>query len=84
VLLVHAALRGGAAGPAGTVGPVTPPTGTTGSVRVTVGGVYVRVRKGDTLGSIAARAGTSVARLERLNPGVSPTALQVGQRIRVK
>ena len=42
------------------------------------------VQSGDTLGSIAARNGTTVTRLERLNPGVDPTALRVGQKIRVQ
>ena len=42
------------------------------------------VQSGDTLGSIAGRFGTTVAAIERLNPGVDPTALSVGERIRVK
>lgn len=42
------------------------------------------VRKGDTFSSIAAKTGTTVARIEALNPGVSSNALQVGQKIRVK
>jgi LysM repeat protein len=42
------------------------------------------VQSGDTLGGIAAKTGTTVARLEQLNPGIDPTALRVGQRIRVK
>ena len=42
------------------------------------------VQSGDTLGSIAAKTGTTVARLEQLNPGVDPTALRVGQKIRVE
>ena len=33
--------------------------------------------------AIAVRAQTTVAALERLNPGVSTTALRVGQKIRV-
>src|SRR5204863_9288798 len=41
------------------------------------------VSSGDTLGSIAAQAHTSVARLLALNPGVQPTALHVGQRLRI-
>ncbi len=45
---------------------------------------YHRVRQGETFGSIAARLGTTVTRLERLNPGVDPNALHVGQKIRVK
>ena len=43
-----------------------------------------RVQSGDTLSAIARRTGTTVARLEQLNPGVDPTALQVGQSIRVE
>jgi LysM repeat protein len=42
------------------------------------------VRSGDTFASIAAKTGTSVGRLEQLNPGVDPTALRIGQRIRVQ
>jgi LysM repeat protein len=45
--------------------------------------MYV-VQSGDTLGGIAAKTGTTVARLLQLNPGINPTALRVGQRIRVK
>jgi len=42
------------------------------------------VQSGDTLESIARKTGTTVARLEQLNPGINPTALRVGQRIRVQ
>lgn len=42
------------------------------------------VQSGDTLGAIARKTGTTVARLEQLNPGVDPTALHVGQKIRVQ
>jgi LysM repeat protein len=42
------------------------------------------IRSGDTLGSIAAKTGTTVARLEQLNPSIDPTALRVGQKIRVE
>ena len=42
------------------------------------------IQSGDTLGSIAAKTGTTVARLMQLNPGIDPTALRVGQPIRVK
>jgi spore germination protein YaaH len=44
---------------------------------------YVVV-SGDTLAGIAAKTGTTVASLEHLNPGINPTALRVGQRIRVQ
>jgi LysM repeat protein len=43
-----------------------------------------RVQPGDTFDSIARKNGTTVARLEQLNPGVDPTSLQVGQKIRVQ
>ncbi len=43
----------------------------------------VRVRKGDTLGHIAARHGTTVAKLRRLN-GIKGSNLRIGQRIRVR
>jgi LysM repeat protein len=42
------------------------------------------VQSGDTLASIAAKTGTTVARLEQLNPGIDPTALRIGQTIRVQ
>ena len=42
------------------------------------------VQSGDTLESIATKIQTTVARLRQLNPGVSPTALRVGEKIRVK
>lgn len=42
------------------------------------------VQSGDTFASIAAKEGTTVARLEHLNPGVDPTTLRVGQKIRVQ
>ena len=42
------------------------------------------IQSGDTLGAIAARLGTTVAVLLRLNPGVEPTALRPGERLRVR
>ena len=42
------------------------------------------IQSGDTLASIAAKTGTSVARLEQLNPGIDPQTLRVGQTIRVQ
>jgi LysM repeat protein len=42
------------------------------------------VQSGDTLESIATKTGTTVLRLEQLNPGVDPTALRVGEKIRVE
>jgi LysM repeat protein len=45
---------------------------------------YYRVKPGDTLAEIAARTKTPVARLHRLNPHVQPTALFIGQRLRLR
>jgi LysM repeat protein len=41
------------------------------------------VESGDTLGGIAERYGTTVARLEDLNPSVDAGGLRVGQQIRL-
>jgi LysM repeat protein len=41
------------------------------------------IQSGDTLGAIASLRGTSVAALLRLNPGIEPTALRPGERLRV-
>jgi peptidoglycan DL-endopeptidase LytF len=40
------------------------------------------IRAGDTLDAMARRFDTSVERLLLLNPGVQPTSLRIGQRIR--
>jgi LysM repeat protein len=42
------------------------------------------VQSGDTFASISAKTGTTVVRLEHLNPGVDPSALRVGEKIRVQ
>lgn len=41
------------------------------------------VESGDTLGEIAGRYGTTVERLRALNPKLEPSALRVGQQIRL-
>ena len=46
--------------------------------------VFVEVESGGTLDQIALDNDTTVERLLQLNPGLDPTALQVGQRIRVR
>jgi serine-type D-Ala-D-Ala carboxypeptidase/endopeptidase (penicillin-binding protein 4) len=42
-----------------------------------------RVRQGETLDGIARRYGTTVAAIQRANPGLEPRRLQVGQTVRL-
>jgi LysM repeat protein len=65
--------------PAGTTTAATTTTETT-----TPGAQYYVVQSGDTLGSVAQKYSTTVDQLLTLNPGVDPTALRIGQRIRVQ
>ncbi len=61
-----------------------PSTTATTTETTTPGAEYYAVQSGDTLGSIAQKYGTTVDALTTLNPGIDPTALHIGQRIRVK
>jgi len=58
--------------------PQAPPPAVTAAPETVV------VRKGDTLESIAAAAGTTVEALRRLNPAVDPVQLTPGRRVRVR
>lgn len=42
------------------------------------------VQNGDTLSSIAHRTGVSVARIQRLNPGVDPQILISGEKLKLR
>ena len=59
-------------------------TTTTTTETTTPGAEYYVVQSGDTLGSIAEKHSTTVDELMTLNPGIDPTALRIGQRVRVK
>jgi len=98
VILIKAGLRDGAEAEPTTVGAIptaaattTAPrvttqlvlTGSTSSTTTATEGQYYVIQEGDTLGSIALKYDTSVEELVRLNPDVDPTALHVGQRLRV-
>ena len=48
------------------------------------GATYYTVKKGDTLGAIAARNGTTVDKLCKLNGIKSTSILQIGQKIKLK
>jgi LysM repeat protein len=59
-------------------------TTTTTTETTAAGAEYYVVQAGDTLGSMAAKYSTTVDELMTLNPGIDPTALNIGQKIRVK
>jgi LysM repeat protein len=58
------------------------PVETAGRVRVPA--QYYVIQSGDTLGAIAGRFATTVDVLLALNPGVEPTTLRPGERLRIK
>ena len=65
---------------------LTTPQSTTATTTETTtpGAEYYVVQSGDTLGSIAQKHSATVDELMTLNPGIDPTALRIGQRIRTK
>jgi len=84
VLLIRAGLQHDSATTTTTRGPVPSTTvqTTTRTSKPSKRATYT-VQTGDTFGTIAAKVGISVERLQSLNPGVSSNALQVGQKLRV-
>ena len=48
------------------------------------GPMWVTVHAGDSFSSIAVKRGKSIARLQRLNPKLKPTALRPGDRVRLR
>jgi LysM repeat protein len=81
ILLVQSGLSAGDSEPGTTV--ASPPTATDGTATTEGPRRRYRVRRGDTLESIAAKFDTTVERLTELNPDIDPLALRPGQRIRV-
>ncbi|MEI6765239.1 MAG: M23 family metallopeptidase [Bacteroidota bacterium] len=58
--------------------------GTTTTQNYKGGGTYYTVKSGDTLGHIAAKYGTSVSTLCKLNGLTSKSILRIGQRIKIR
>lgn len=92
ILLVASALHGPADTPKTPQTAATTPARTTTTrgrtttrarTKTTARGSFYTVVAGDTFGTIAAKSGTTVAEIERLNPDVSPTSLHIGEKIRV-
>ncbi len=81
VLLVRSGLDQGAAS-----SPSQPPPATTtpAPAEQSPARRFYRIRAGDTLAAIAPRFDTTEAEIVALNPGIEPTALRIGQRIRVR
>ncbi|QEM81892.1 LysM peptidoglycan-binding domain-containing protein [Halomonas binhaiensis] len=59
------------------------PSSAISSTSSSIAGQWVTVQRGDTLGTIASRAGVPLARLQRFNPGVDSQRMAVGQRLLV-
>jgi LysM repeat protein len=43
-----------------------------------------KVKSGDTLGAISQRTGVPIAQIEELNPNLDPTALTVGETVKLQ
>jgi LysM repeat protein len=84
VLLVRSGLQSDAAAPASSVRTQTVPTQTATTPVPPKQRRFYRLRAGETLSDVAIRFDTTVEQLLALNPGVEPTNLIIGQRIRVK
>jgi LysM repeat protein len=98
VLLVRAAIGGGGGGGEGVTaltGRTATSTTTAATTRATTTvpaseagptGEEMRfytIESGDTLETVAAKSGVSVDDLLRLNPGIDPHTLRIGQKVRI-
>lgn len=80
VLLVRAGLDAGSK----SQGASPPPAATRTTPGSKAGARFYHIRSGDTLAVIAPRFGLTEEELIKLNPGIEPTALRIGERIRVR
>jgi LysM repeat protein len=83
VVLVRAGFSSGDE-PATTAAAVTTAPTATAKKQKPKRAVFATVESGDTLDQIALDNNTTVERILELNPGLDPTGLQVGQKVRVR
>ena len=83
IVLIQRGLDGGSTDTATTATPTITSPPPTGSTTTSTKKRFYRVKRGDTLESIAAKFNTTVDDLLTLNPDVDPLALSPRQRIRV-
>jgi len=83
VLILRGGFGGSDSKPAGSSSSTTAPTTVTKTSPRTVTTRRYSIRSGDTLGAIAIHFGVSVDDIIALNPNIEPTALRVGQKIKV-
>ena len=83
IVLIQRGLDGGSTDTATTATPTITLPPPTGSTTTSTKKRFYRVKRGDTLESIAAKFNTTVDDLLTLNPDVDPLALSPRQRIRV-
>ena len=91
VLLIRSALDESGPAPAPTRVATTQPTttattttATTTTTTTTTAAEFHTIVSGDTFQQLALDNHTTVDELVRLNPGVNPSALTVGQKIRIR
>jgi LysM repeat protein len=83
IVLIQRGLDGGSSNTSTTATPTITLPPPTGSTTTSTKKRFYRVKRGDTLESIAAKFNTTVDDLLTLNPDVDPLALSPRQRIRV-
>jgi len=83
VLIMHGGLTGGDQSAKSTASTKKGATTSVTTSRPTGKTSIYTVRSGDTLGAVAIHFGVTLDEIMALNPGVEPTALRVGQKIKV-
>jgi LysM repeat protein len=86
VAIIVVASNSGYSGGGGSVTTSTPSATSTTNTRAAPKTHRRRytVKAGDTLGAIAEKTGVSVTTLEDLNPGLDPTQLVAGQKLKLR